>query len=156
MNFSPTFADDRSRHDDVVLILGDHRDVCDSYYFAIDHTFMPSREDGQKVRIVLTVLLERWIEAITSSPTGHTVFLPYDFSDQYTGCIQCERVTDTDLHLTLGYSKREGWAVMPSNPGDYFQTVSDFTGTGLPESCSLAVFVTAIHTAISELGVDPR
>jgi len=43
---------------------------------------------------------------------GQNIYLPIDFSDQYTGCLKVEK--NSDLNLTYGNSRREGWNVDPT------------------------------------------
>jgi hypothetical protein len=70
-------------------------------------------------------LLQFWKDKILESKHDHTIYLPIDFSDQYTGCLQIHK---NYKNLTLGYrsSKRTGWAVDPLNPDDYYQSINDF------------------------------
>ena len=72
-------------HCDLSVRLGTWQHVCDSYYFAIDET---STADAEVPR-ALVQLLEQWTDQVRSlQPTGGTAFLPFDFSDQYTGWLR--------------------------------------------------------------------
>ena len=58
--------------------------LCDSYYLAADRGLLPDREDVEKVKALLRRLLEQWLSGLSGMIDGGSVFLPYDFSDQYT------------------------------------------------------------------------
>lgn len=55
---------------------------------------------------------------------GKTIYLPIDFSDQYTGCLKVAK--QNDLILTYGFSGREGWSIDPINPTEYYESITDF------------------------------
>ena len=64
---------------------------CDSHYFLIDHDVQPEgREDDARVRHVLALLMDQWWRAVAALGDGGVCYLPYDFSDQYTGWLRCE------------------------------------------------------------------
>ena len=72
------------------------------------------------------LLLDQWIEALKSLKNKDTIYLPYDFSDQYTGCIRVVR-KENSYEISPGYSMSEGWSVSPSDISNYIQTIADFT-----------------------------
>jgi hypothetical protein len=119
------YIDNGKAHEDVLLKLGGVERVCDSYYFALDTGIRPGDGSPFKVGLVLIRLIEQWSEIIETANNGSTVYLPFDFSDQYTGCIRCEVIGDT-CELHLGFSRREGWSMLPSNIIEYSHSVSDF------------------------------
>ncbi len=114
-------------HDDLVVQIGDNwfENTFDSYFLALDASYKPNDESIQKTRQVLMKLLDYWKENIQNLANHETCYLPIDFSDQSTGCFKVTRV-DNHLVIVYGYSRREGWSVSPSSPGDYSKTVNDF------------------------------
>jgi hypothetical protein len=119
------FRDNKRFHDDLHLWLEGYSCVADSYYLAFDGELLPGDKSANKVRRVLIRLLGRWSEALAQATSTQPAYLPYDFSDQYTGCFQCRPDGDA-IDIVPGSSNREGWSLLPSNPGDYFFGVTDF------------------------------
>ncbi|MFH8737934.1 MULTISPECIES: hypothetical protein [unclassified Streptomyces] len=114
---------DRDIHDDLVLSLGTWQHVSDSFYFANDPTTTATKNVPQQ----LAGLLEQWVELVRElTPTGGTVFLPFDFSDECTGWL---RVTSQDgriARVEAGWSLIQGWSFNPSDITDMAHRVSDF------------------------------
>ncbi|MGD8237689.1 MAG: hypothetical protein PVH68_04010 [Armatimonadota bacterium] len=125
MSISIRFEDDGTLHKDLFVALGGMERRCDTYYFAIDREMEPDREDVGKVRRVLTRLLEQWIDALRNQRKRQVLFLPFDFSDQCTGCFECRRTGDA-VQIRMGWSNREGWSFCPSDISDYVRSVRDF------------------------------
>jgi hypothetical protein len=57
-------------------------------------------------------------------------YLPFDFSEQYTGCLKVVKVHNSSYRISYGYSLLvEGWNVDPLDPDDYTERVTDFQTT---------------------------
>lgn len=119
------FRDNDTARDDLHVWIEGYSRTTDSYYLALDDGMIVGKESADKVRRVLVHLLQRWIEALTQATPTRPVYLPFDFSDQYTGCFQC-RPDGEFIDIVPGWSSREGWSLLPSDPGDYFFNVTDF------------------------------
>ena len=112
------YRSNKSAHEDIYLSIDSKSRVSDSYYLAEDNS-------DKKTEDVLVCLLEQWLKALGQATNGKPTFLPYDFSDQYTGCLKCVLEGDT-FQIQIGWSSREGWSVSPSNPADFFHDAEDF------------------------------
>lgn len=113
MKFSLSFhARPGISHDDIVVTLGSYEYTCDSYYFAIDPHF--PGEDAEKTLKTIKILLRQWLLNIESLAEGETIYLPYDFSDEYIACIRARRIDDL-LYCIPGYTSIPGHSVRPSN-----------------------------------------
>ena len=112
-------------HNDIVFQLNNYSRACDSYYFFIDYTFDPDDESADKALKVMRRLLQQWIDVVEHLTESQVVYLPFDFSDQYTGGIECT-LTQGDLLLRAGHSHREAWRSWPSDIGNYVNSISDF------------------------------
>jgi hypothetical protein len=119
------FRDNDTAHDDLHVCIEGYSRVADSYYFALDPSMLPGDESPNKVRRVLIQLLQRWTDALAKATATQLVYLPFDFSDQYTGCFQC-RPNDDYIEILPGWSHREGWSLPPSDPGEYLFGITDF------------------------------
>lgn len=107
MNFTLRYEDNGTLHNDIQLQLGNEAWTCDSYYFAIDHHLQEDDDSATKVKAVLRKLLEQWLSAATDLPDAGTAFLPFDFSDQCTAWVRCQRLGE-EMILWLGWSRVEG------------------------------------------------
>ena len=113
------FQNNDTAHDDLHVWIEGYSRTTDSYYLALDSAMLPGDESPDKARRVLIRLLQRWIEALAQATGTRPVYLPFDFSDEYTGCFQC-RPDAEFIEIVPGWSSREGWSFWPSDPGDYF------------------------------------
>jgi hypothetical protein len=121
--FSLEFHDNGTCHKDIWLRFGNWARLCDSYYLGLDS---PSDlERVNRVRNTLRVLLEQWLCHIKAAAAGQTIYLPFDFSDERTGCLRCQ-FSDDRVTVTLGWSRIEGWRVSPTDIGAYVWSVGDF------------------------------
>lgn len=144
------FRDNGTAHRNLHISLEDYFRLADSYYLAIDSALLPDDETADRVRHVLIRLLQRWTDAVEKATPTQPAYLPFDFSDQYTGCFQCRPDGDT-IEIVAGTSLREAWRVVPSDPGDYLFGITDFR----PDATSLvrlpkAEFLRQIQESIAD------
>ena len=133
--------------------LGGHKDLslrfagqalqCDIYFFAIDHGFRPDDGDLAKVVASLGRLFEQWLEALRTVKAGENAYLPYDFSDQYTGWLRCTRV-DEGFDVVAGWCEVEGWRFSPTQIGQRLYHLDDFRTKGPTVRMSTADLEAAI------------
>jgi hypothetical protein len=148
VELSLRFEDNDSAHDDLVLRFAGEQWVCDSYYLALDHKLLPDREDADKVRAVLRQMLEQWLVAVERLPDAGTVYLPYDFSDQYTGWLACQR-SGNEVAVSRGWSDVEGWSFSPSAAGDLLECPRGFRVDGPTVQGSVSELVEAIRESFA-------
>jgi hypothetical protein len=122
------FRDNSTAHEDLFFTFNGRVRTCDSYYFRLDRNLDPDEEGPEKAKNVLKRLLEQWLEFVEDSWSGEIVFLPYDFSDQYIGCLRCE-VQNASVSLTDGYLEIPGASIYPSDIEDLVKSKSYFTVT---------------------------
>jgi hypothetical protein len=142
------FEDNDTAHDDLVLRFASERWVCDSYYLVLDRELLPDREDADKVRAVLRRLLEQWLAALGRLPDGGTAYLPYDFSDQYTGWLACQR-SGSEVAVSRGWADVEGWSFFPSAAGDLSARPRGFRADGTTVRCGLPDLVEAVRGSLA-------
>ncbi len=150
MDLSLRFKSNGTGHDDVELRLEEHAWVCDSYYFAIDRNVLPERRDDPKIRTVLRRLLEQWASAVRNLQDGAVVFLPYDFSDEYTGWLSCTR-RGAVIDVSRGWALVEGWSISPSDVGSHLSSLRDFRLDGPTLQGTVDELAQAIQRSILEL-----
>jgi hypothetical protein len=115
----------------------------DTYYFALA---IEPKNRLAEIKKAVGLLVESWNRKIKGLENGKTIYLPIDFSDQYTGCIKLEK--DDNINLTYGYSMKEGWSIDPINPTDYFDSIIDFKPEG---NESLKVEQGELETCLTKL-----
>jgi hypothetical protein len=141
------FDDNGTSHDDLTLRFAGQPHVCDSYYLALDH-FPTGAVEAGKVKVVLRRLLEQWLMAVMGVQDGGTVYLPYDFSDQHTGWLRCERSADV-VTVSLGWAEVEGYSFFPSDVGEYLAHLPGFRPSGPSAQAKVMQLIQAIRNSIN-------
>jgi hypothetical protein len=70
-------------------------------------------------------LLTEWIRLLSELRDGERVFLPFDFSDEYTRWLTVSRDA-RDVSVVFGWANIEGWAIPPSDLSQYAQGLPEF------------------------------
>lgn len=89
----------------------------DTYYFELDRPADGPTGMAAVLRS-LAALLEQWIQRVSAQSDGETVYLPFDYSDEYTGVVVVHREVDV-LGLWSGWSNLAGWAHYPSDIAEF-------------------------------------
>ena len=70
-------------------------------------------------------LLRAWIRLLADLPDGRQLFLPFDFSDEYTRWLtlqrECRHVT-----IVFGWATVEGWSISPLDLSQYAYSLPEF------------------------------
>ena len=129
---------DLGGHEDSVVEFNDRQWTCDSYYFWVD----PLIPNTLSVEQTLQILLTQWL-AIIQTTTAGIRFLPFDFSDQSTGCFEC-RIQDATITIRVGWSHFEGHRVPPSNITAYSTLSHIISSSPLSVNEVVVCFVTPV------------
>jgi len=134
--------------------MGGHRDLLfsipdlvedrafDTYYFALAAEKTEEPDDIEKA---VAQLIQFWIDKAMEMKNDEIIYLPIDFSDQYTGCLRVYKQGE-QLVLTYGYSMVEGFSINPLNPEDYYKDITDFKATSKKQiSVDHSIFVSALN-----------
>lgn len=148
MDLSLRFEDNGTDHDDLVLLFAGQSRTCDAYYLALDRQLLADREDADKVHAVLRRLLEQWLAAAEGLPEGGTAYLPYDFSDQYTGWLRCQRSAG-EVTVAIGWAEVEGWSFFSSAVPEYLSCLPGFRPDGPSVRVSIGELAQAIRDSIA-------
>ena len=109
-------------HDDLVVGLSSWRYRCDTYYYKLDHP----AGSASDVPGAIKRLLELWLRDMDACGPDHATYLPYDFSDQYTGWLRCGLKANGEWQILPGWSDKEGWAFYPTDYEDVAKGLDDF------------------------------
>jgi hypothetical protein len=142
------YRDNHTMHDDIHVCFEAFSLTADSYWLAAESDILPRDESADKVRHVLIQLLQNWLNALTQATPARPAYLPFDFSDEYTGCFRCTPDGEF-IEVVPGFSQWAGYAVSTSNPGDYFFGITDFKSTSAPIRLPKDEFLGRIQDAIA-------
>ena len=130
--------------------------IVDSYYLALDGFYDPDNKTSDKIEVVLKQLLNNWILLVKEVKAGHNCYLPFDFSDQYTGWIKVFKESNEDLKLSYGYATLEGHRIHPSKL-DHYRYIGDYEFIDLIEYETLEIkqgeFIKSIEKIIVKLNI---
>ena len=105
------------------LRVGDERRTGGLYYLGID----PRTPDHKCAPDVgLRKLLAGWIDCLIDRQLPCPVYLPFDFGDETTQWLACER-SQNYVDVVFGSAPVEGWAINVSDFRGYSASLSDFT-----------------------------
>jgi len=141
---------DKGGHDDLLFsipdLIGDKE--FDTYYF---YLAVEPAETIDEIKNAVSQLLQFWLDKVSGSINGETIFLPIDFSDQYIGCLKVQN-QDMKLVLTYGFSRREGYSVDPLNPENYYKEINDFKADSEKQmTIDQTVFISSLDKQIRKL-----
>ena len=139
-----TFDDQGTRHGDILLECGDYARHVDSYYFGLDPA-VRDQPEGRRVRASLEQLLDQWLVAVRDAAPDQSVFLPFEFADEYTGWLRVT-VEGDRVRCRPGWSAISGHAVYPTKIGPHLSHVADFDP--IPDAEDLVVSQVALVEAI--------
>ena len=101
--------------------IGDEERSGELYYLGID----PRNKDHDcSPDIGLRRLIDGWIETIIESPDNQMFYLPFDFSDEFTRWLACEK-SASEMTVVCGWAEVEGWSFSPS---EFREQASALTG----------------------------
>lgn len=103
--------------------IGDEVRSGELYYLGIDPR---NRDHDCSTWIGVQRLLAGWIERIIASPDGALFYLPFDFSDEFTRWLACEK-SGSEITMVFGWATVEGWSFSPSDFSQQARELEDFT-----------------------------
>lgn len=102
--------------------IGDEVRSGDLYYLGID----PRNTDHEcSSDIGLMRLIDGWIETIVSNEDNRTFYLPFDFSDEFTRWVACEK-SNSEITVVCGWAEVEGWSFSPSEFSEHSRDLKGF------------------------------
>ena len=106
----------------IEVCVGTESRAGESYYLGLQpnsekHEFRPM--DGT------IQLVSEWIRLLTDLSDGQQLFLPFDFSDEYTRWLTLHR-EGRDVTIVFGWATAEGWAISPLDLSQYAHSLPGF------------------------------
>lgn len=93
----------------------------DLYYLGIDPR---TRDHECSNELGLLRLVEGWITAIIDHDSADVFYLPFDFTDESTQWLACQK-HDDKITIVCGWALVEGWSISPS---DFQKAASELIG----------------------------
>lgn len=141
----------RTDHKDLRLSIagGKFQQVADSYFFAIDLERTHAQIDREKIRSAVMKLLEGWEVLLQRLGQDTQCYLPFDFSDQYIGCLRVSLKKGSAVTVQYGATTEyDGGGFYPSMVLDFELSAP---GSFMPLSEEFETSIDDLRTSIKEL-----
>ena len=126
--------------------------VADTYYFALDTAFMEKDESEDKVVLSLRHLLKCWFAAVSKLDRASVAYLPFDFSDQYIGCLRVEECEEENLMVSYGSTRKfEGSSFNPFDCDMFILSDKDYSKTTGAFICHKSIILASIKNSIDSI-----
>ncbi len=94
----------------------------ESYYLGLH----PNSENDDFRPVIGTMqLVGEWIRLLSDLKDGQQLFLPFDFSDEYTRWLTMLR-EGRDVTVVFGWATVEGWSISPQDLSQYAHSLPNF------------------------------
>ena len=100
--------------DHLLVQIGDDSRTGNLYYLGIGG---PDGDTGLSAATGVHRLITSWIRTIQVAPVNQLFYLPFDFSDEFTRWIACQK-NGSDLDCVFGWAAVEGWSISPLDFGE--------------------------------------
>lgn len=133
----------------LLVTIGEERRVGHLYYLGLDPE---SRHEECSVASGLRRLIETWIEVVLEAKPGALFYLPFDFSDEFTRWVACQKSQYT-IDCVFGWAPVEGWAFSPADFRQYAAELQDFQPDEPvhPQTVYLPRFLSGLRQSCSNL-----
>jgi len=149
MRVSIQFKSNGTLHDDIILTFDGERCHADSYFFAIDPTWFPNLETGEKkAQNALRKLLQTAHQHLSDLDHGQSVYLPYDLSDECSAWLRCTRDGDC-VTVIRGWTNRG--CLFPSVAVTLMKDLKDFDPFGVELRMGRGAILKCLEKSIRDL-----
>ena len=101
--------------------------MADSYFLVGDKYLQTNKEGYVKVAEVLIHILLGWKNRIEALKFQGICFLPFEFYDEYIGCLRIQQIEQETFNLQYGFStKIYGFGINPANVESFNIEDTDF------------------------------
>ena len=97
--------------DHLIVQIGDEVRTGNLYYLGIDRA---GNENEYNPVLGVQRLIDGWIQTIMESTDNRMFYLPFDFSDEFTRWVACQR-NGPNIDCVFGWVAFEGWSISPSD-----------------------------------------
>ncbi|MCA9049090.1 MAG: hypothetical protein KDA89_10210 [Planctomycetaceae bacterium] len=122
----------------------------DLYYLGIS----PDNPDFNcSAHVGLQRLIDGWVQTILHNPEGVLFYLPFDFSDEFTRWLACEK-HGSEITVVFGWAPVEGWSFSPSQFQEFSRKLEDFhpDEPANPQTFYTPAFLSALRRSRAMIG----
>jgi hypothetical protein len=124
----------------------------DTYYLSIEQNTVGDRAISNALWPNIEKLLTGWIFQVTTLEVQQASYLPFDFSDEYIGCLECKWISAKEVAVRYGYTKEHfGHSVSPSKSKDFKLSAGSFHPTSASVSLKRSLLVDDIERCIKSM-----
>lgn len=146
----------QGKEHNLILELFGQEQIADLYYLASDNN-LEIEQIEIRIKVSFIKLMNQWIDRIESLNLNETTYLPFDFSDQYIGCLKVVKLEDNKLSLIYGYTRQfEGWQLSPSNIEKFILNENSFELDWGNNTANKEDLLKAIAISISDVELDSK
>lgn len=145
---------DNSGHNNVHVFLPKINEcrTGDSYYYALDLSFMKDNESREKVLLNMENMLIGWCRSVEDLETGEITFLPYGYFDEEIDFLWVKQISNDILLIDYGATlKYSGWNFFPSEAHTLKLSEEEYELYENSFSCTKAELIADIKSSIKEL-----
>ena len=133
-----------------------HLDVIFHSYYIVDSQSLPLAENHKSdeifnIRVRLEFLLNLLKEQIATLKASGTAYFPIVLDDQFSYGLRLEQDNNSEIRISFGSTRIEGWRVDLSRPELYSPNPEEYNMRYGPAVVRKADFINAIDTAIEHM-----
>jgi hypothetical protein len=129
-----------------------------TYYFNMDENIESNFNESERALMSLNNLLDNWLKCMNSLIENErkSVYLPFDFADEYIGVVRVQLMSIALLKIDYGYSEEiRGYSIAPSKfpcvMDEMLNKYSSLSGSFICEKYQFVRDVKSIKRKIDEL-----
>lgn len=107
------YKDNGKDHRDLIVWFNRKKFTCDTYYLVIGHNTSSRKKTVQKAKDEICKIIKEWITTLKKAGEGETVYLPFDFSDQFIRWFRCS-ITGDKIRIDEGWTANDFSPEKPS------------------------------------------
>ncbi|MBF9239885.1 hypothetical protein I2I05_21010 [Hymenobacter sp. BT683] len=124
----------------------------DLYYLSLEGEGNTQEPDSTALFSTIERLLSGWLFQVKNLEAQQVAYLPFDFSDEYLGCLKCKLISPGKVSISYGYTReRYGHSVIPSQSKDFKLSEESYIPTSGSAILESAVVINHIEGCIKSL-----
>ena len=124
----------------------------DLYYLSLEGEANMQEPDSTALFSTIEKLLSGWLFQVNNLETQPIAYLPFDFSDEYIGCLKCQLISPGKVSVSYGYTREhKGHSVIPSHSEDFKMSEESYVPTSSSAILERAIVINHIEGCIKSL-----
>lgn len=124
-----------------------------TYFWAIDNYFLKGEENLKKVLLNIEIMLKKWIKYLEENNSSNAiVYLPFDFEDEYIGCLKIFFLSKVKIKIEYGYTEKyQGCCISPSQWNNIDYIIDDYDNLSDSFEEDLNDFIKDLNFSINQI-----